>query len=37
MNVTQTQPASTLQAHIHVSAAMVSLEMVKPAQVQTTK
>ena len=33
MNVTQTQPVSTLQVHILVSAATATLEMVKHAQV----
>ena len=34
MNVTQTQPVSTLQVHIPASVAMGTLEMVKHAQVR---
>ena len=34
MNVTQTQPVSTVQVHIHAGVAMGTLEMVQHAQVR---
>ena len=35
MNVTQTQPVSTLKVHIPVSVAAGTLEMAKHAQIRT--